>query len=429
MANYKKFITLLLIFSIHMIPFNSAWALTTVRDWSITNVTRQGSTTNLQATKSVIINGQVINKTSNASIKPSAAIVAKQIVKTGAAVAVVSAITAILGQAVDWVLDPANNLVKYKPKVSPTDPTQQYYWESQGQIATTPQKASELGAKYWSICGSTAQCEVTKDTSRPSTETQYFYCAKKDGVLVGCGYTANRVTNPNYNPNAVQPTEKTITYDQVAQKIINQADSNDPNAQTYVGSAVDDALANDPATQADASNQLDTNAKTSTNEQATGDTTPKDPADPNAGDTIKLNFPVFCTWAPLVCEAAQTTINFPKTITEWYTSTKTAFTEAYDFAKTKVQEFSDIFKDESQTDTELEFNDPTDDITDTSVSFSSSCLPPIVLADFNFHGIPIHWELDFSAWCDSLSTYLKPIVISMASFSAVLILAGVRENG
>ena len=53
----------------------------------------------------------------------------------------------------------------------------------------------------------------------------------------------------------------------------------------------------------------------------------------------------------------------------------------------------------------------------------------IVLADFNFHGIPIHWELDFTAWCDSLSTYLKPIVIAMASFSAVLILAGVRENG
>jgi hypothetical protein len=32
--------------------------------------------------------------------------------------------------------------------------------------------------------------------------------------------------------------------------------------------------------------------------------------------------------------------------------------------------------------------------------------------------------MDFSQWCDVLSTIIKPIVIAMASLSAVLIVSG-----
>lgn len=431
MANYKKFITLLLIFSIHMFPFNSAWALTTVRDWSITNVTRQGATTNLSASKSIIIDGNVINKTSTATIKPTPKQVANML-KGGVAGAALSvAVSALIG-AVEWVLDPANNQIVYKnPTQIPDSPDSQFYYQIpyngyNTQKFSTPNQACRYA--YNSGLG-----DVVKPSFPYYSHTANGMCyltsvEGQQGTFVFSDVI--KVANPSYDPNAEQqPQENTLPLETVAQKVISNADAGDIDAQVATGAAADEALANDPQTQTDVENQLNTNSKTQTNEQASGDTTPKDPAQPQNGTDINLKFPVFCTWAPLVCEAAQTAINFPKTITQWYTSTKTAFTEAYDFAKTKVQEFSDIFKDEQQTDTELEFNDPTDDITDTSVSFSSSCPPPIVLADFNFHGIPIHWELDFSAWCDSLSTYLKPIVISMASFSAVLILAGVRENG
>ncbi|MDU2408669.1 MAG: virulence factor TspB C-terminal domain-related protein [Acinetobacter junii] len=424
MANYKKFITLFLIFSVHMLPFNSVWALTSVRDWSITNVTKQGASSVVNASKSVIINGQVINKTSTAVIKPTPSQVANVLKGGIAGVALSAAVSALVG-AVDWVLDPANNQIKYK-------------------------EGGMIGGKYIFLCTESINgCPSNSSmiNPKPFDPLASFQwrdlCASQASSLGGTVHSNSnsgtcivtvRGTNKFYGIGSrtikgEEGQEKTLPLNTVAEKVISNADAGNVDAQVATGAAADEALANDPTTQSDVSNQLDTNAKTQTNEQATGDTTPKDPADPNAGDTIKLNFPVFCTWAPLVCEAAQTAINFPKTITEWYTSTKTAFTEAYDFAKTKVQEFSDIFKDEQQIDTELEFNDPTDDITDTSVSFASSCPPPIVLADFNFHGIPIHWELDFTAWCDSLSTYLKPIVISMASFSAVLILGGVRENG
>lgn len=434
MANYKKFITLLLIFSVHMFPFNSVWALTSVRDWSITNVTKQGASSVVNASKSVIINGQVINKTSTAVIKPTTSQVAN-VLKGGIAGAALSAAVSALVGAVDWVLDPANNQIKYKPKEDLSKPPSycQNYYEVSVSNPSSVGYGCSINEVAQNLCKKHLQHSNVKACTYSNVTSTSFRlftdCKVWDGTCYGIDsqITPQQKTNPYYDPNA-QNQEKTLPLNTVAEKVISNADAGNVDAQVATGAAADEALANDPTTQSDVSNQLDTNSKTQTNEQATGDTTPKDPADPNAGNTIKLNFPVFCTWAPLVCEAAQSAINFPKTITEWYTSTKNAFTEAYDFAKTKVQEFSDIFKDEPQTDTELEFNDPTDDITDTSVSFSSSCPQPIVLADFNFHGIPIHWELDFSPWCDSLSTYLKPIVISMASFSAVLILGGVREN-
>ena len=414
-----------------MMPFNSAWALTTVRDWSITNVTRQGDTTTLSGSKSVIVDGNVINKTSTAKVASTTSMIVKNIVKTGAAVAVVTAITELIGAGVQYVLDSAAQVVKYTDtSVRYDDPSQQYYYSAVYDPltrSTTLNGAISKAASEFCIRNNFTGCTAVVVQQDSPTQWKIEFC---NGNRTYCLFNyAVKIANPNYNPTAPKPDEKTLSYEAVAQKIKSKAQSNDPDAVAYAGQAVDEAISNDPQVQDDVANQFNSNSKTQTNEQATGDTTPKNPSDPAAGDTIKLNFPVFCTWAPLVCEAAQTAINFPKTITEWYTSTKTAFTEAYDFAKTKVQEFSDIFKDEQQTDTELEFNEPTDDITDTSVSFASSCPPPIVLADFNFHGIPIHWELDFTAWCDSLSTYLKPIVISMASFSAVLILGGVRENG
>jgi hypothetical protein len=60
-----------------------------------------------------------------------------------------------------------------------------------------------------------------------------------------------------------------ISLDAVAQKVIDNAESASDQevkagSQTVTVGAVDDALQNDSATQADAKNQLDSNAKTKT---------------------------------------------------------------------------------------------------------------------------------------------------------------------
>jgi hypothetical protein len=158
---------------------------------------------------------------------------------------------------------------------------------------------------------------------------------------------------------------------------------------------------------------------------AEGDTTPVvDPetGEPTGGQKISITFPVFCTWAHSVCD--------------WYddwTKTDTIFKEQVEKERTFWQKVTDFFswvKDDSfDSDTELEFNDPTNDVTDTNISFSSQCPAPIVLADFSYHGISQNWQVDFTGWCNVFSSIFKPIVIAMASFSAVLIVSGVRENG
>lgn len=427
MANYKKFITFFMIFSIFMIPINSN--ASNLGGWTITNQIAQGSSLAIEATKNILINGSNVIQNSSAKIKPTVSAVSKVLARGAAAYALSVAVEQLIG-SVDWVLDPANNQILY---TKPLDPNQRYVYTFQGVAYTGADAAcnayfSQLSAiklenkkVQLNNGGASVTCSATRTYSCYNGTQQ---------CTTGVSYEIYRTAIID----GPAEEQKSLPLDVVAAQVISNADTHADHdkkvgAQAATTQAAQDMLANDLATQSDTETQLNTNATTQTSEEAAAEATPKNPAAPEAGTDIKITFPVFCSWAPSVCQAANVVINFPITLTDWWNRSTTALTEAYTFAKTKVQEFSDIFKDEPQTDTELEFNDPTDDITDTSVSFSSSCPQPIVLADFNFHGIPIHWELDFTAWCDSLSTYLKPIVISMASFSAVLILGGVRENG
>lgn len=432
MANYKKFITLLLIFSIHMMPFNLAHA-STLGGWTITQQIAQGASLALSASKTIIINGANVLKTSTAKITPNVSQVAKVLRGGAAGYALSIAVEQLIGAA-DWVLDPANNQIVYKTSSSdPQAPSNQFYYIIPYNGYNTQKFTTADQACRYAFARGLGDVVKASYPYYSHASNRQCYLTQTQGTNGSFVFSdVAQVANPNYDIE--QDKEKKLSLDTVAAQVISNAETETDEqkkagAQSATTAAAQDMLANDAATQSDVERQLNTNAKTQTSEEAAAEATPKDPAAPDAGTNIKITFPVFCTWAPLVCEAAQSAINFPITVTDWWNRSTTALTQAYDFAKTKVQEFSDIFKEEPQTDTELEFNDPTDDITDTSVSFSSSCPQPIVLADFNFHGIPIHWELDFFSWCDTLSTYLKPIVISMASFSAVLILAGVRENG
>ena len=181
----------------------------------------------------------------------------------------------------------------------------------------------------------------------------------------------------------------------------------------YVSIAEPDETTNDRSWENDDANEAEGKA-TPTPDPVTGEV---------AGEKkLGLTFPVFCEWAHSVCD--------------WYddwTATDTIYKEQAEKERTFWQKVTDFFswvKDDSfDSDTELEFNDPTNDVTDTNISFSRQCPAPIVLADFSYHGISQNWQVDFTGWCNVFSSIFKPIVIAMASFSAVLIVSGVRENG
>lgn len=430
MANHKKFIAFLMIFSIFMMPFNAN--ASGLDGWTINNKIAQGASTLLNASKNVIINGANIAKTSTAKITPAATNVAKILRGGAAGYALSIAVEQLLG-SVDWILDPANNQIVYKtPATQPDDPTNEYYFFYNGIKYASLDK----------VCIQIFKNKGWAGQNIPPLPNGYGCYLLGNNVIPHSPYGslgdvgASRQRNPLYDPTA-QQQEKKLSLDTVAAKVISNAESETDSdkkagAQQATTAAAEDMLANDAATQNNVRNQLETNARTQTSEEAQAETKPKDPTAPEAGSDIAIKFPVFCTWAPTLCEAAQKVITFPNTLVNWWDTSTKSITESWTWIKEQYESITksitDFFKEEPTTNTELEFSDPTN-ITDTSISFSNQCPAPITLADFNYHGTQQKWEMDFLPWCDVLSTFVKPIVIAMASLTAVLIVSGVRENG
>lgn len=112
----KKFITVLLTFTLYFNLITSAHA-STVGGWTLGNPVMQGASAVYNATKNVLVNGKNVVKTSTALITPTATQVAKLLAKGGGAYALSVAVAQLIGDGVDWVLDPANNQIKYKPQI------------------------------------------------------------------------------------------------------------------------------------------------------------------------------------------------------------------------------------------------------------------------------------------------------------------------
>ena len=87
----------------------SAYANTSVGGWSALDVITAGATNTINATKTA--GGKVL--TSAITIAPQAGKVGKYLLRGGAAGALAMAVPQLIGEGVDWVLDPANNAVKY----------------------------------------------------------------------------------------------------------------------------------------------------------------------------------------------------------------------------------------------------------------------------------------------------------------------------
>lgn len=429
MVNYKKFITLLLIFSVYMIPFNTQAA--GFGAWTITNTVAQGASTILTGSKEVILNGAKKIATGTAKITPTAAQVSKVLARGAAGYALSVAVQQLLG-AVDWVLDPANNQIKY------TLPSEQngpfiYYADNKSNssyICYSPSSCKSVLYNYFVSTGSDYQkvssCQLTNGSG--STIRCYYsnyFGQQRDYDIVAVP-----------NPNAQENEEKTLPLDVVAQQVVSNAEAGDTNAQVATTAAAADIIEEAETDNVKARpivQQLENTQSIPTDQTAQGDAVPKENANTENPSSsvaapemdLTLDFPIFCDWAPSICQAAKWVITQPQLWAD-------AVTDAWYWTKTKyeaaVTSISDFFKDESNTDTEFEFNDPTQ-ITDTSISFSNQCPAPITLADFSYHGISQKWEMNFSSWCDVISTFIKPIVIAMASLSAVLIVSGVRENG
>ncbi|WP_448761165.1 hypothetical protein [Acinetobacter tandoii] len=198
---------------------------------------------------------------STTALTADASQVAKVLGKGVAGYALSIAVEQLLG-AVDWVLDPANNQIKYKiPASDPNDPTVQTIYtidtaRKNIYAVTMDQACSKAVGVYFNS-------SITSAYYNQSTKTCWVR-----GLYFGNEYVADSgkflftLKNPLYDPNA-KPEEKKLPLETVAQKVIENADAGSLDAQVATMAAAAQILedaANDQALQQPIVDDLNRNA-------------------------------------------------------------------------------------------------------------------------------------------------------------------------
>ena len=406
-----------------------------VGGWNLSNPVPKGSSTVYDAKKNVVINGKNYIKDSWAKIIPKASQVAKVLARGGAGIALAAAVEQLIG-AVDWVLDPANNQIVYSKPDSPPcydvsclppSAIQGYQFAGgpfSGQIVTSLSAACTKFDQHWKNNGGAWWGSTTARQNPPSCVSASGSAMQTFGVIV----------NPNYDPEAQEEEQqKTLPLDVVAAQVISNAESGDTNAQVATTAAAADVVAEAEKDEAKArpiANQAEANAQTKPADEAEaekaneaqGQSKPNE-ANPEATD-ISLEFPVFCSWAPTVCEAAQVVISFPQTLTGWYTDTKT---KAEEWATSITEAYHDFLKDDElpNDDTKVDITDiPTPELQENAISWGASC-PADVSIPISMQGVSSTLVFSWSPWCQLLSI-IKPAIVASAYIGAAFIVLGLR---
>ena len=321
-------------------------------------------------------------------------------VGTGAGLAF-KAITGLALDAVDWVLDPANNRIVYKvPDASaPISPSDQYYWEYGGQRFKTGEKACQAtstGGGY----------VYTKTVINSSTKVTCYVRNTSTNSPEELSHSIFRSVNPAYNPAAPAPTKDVyLPFDTLATKTLELADAGNASAQKDV----EDYVAN-KAQNGDLDNELD---------NATDITAPENPEEPNPDepkecpsgsvkvDDVCVKIPDSDGDEPLFCDSSE----FTKKVCDWIDWTQTEH-------------------DEPEPDAgKVDIIDKSEDLSidNDRIDFSNQCPAPTPI-NTSVGGFPISTELNYQPLCDFFEM-LNPFVIGMGGISSALIIAGGARRG
>ncbi|TCB05664.1 hypothetical protein E0H78_13780 [Acinetobacter sp. ANC 4641] len=255
--------------------------------------------------------------------------------------------------------------------------------------------------------------------------------------------------NPSYSSSAV-PATSSITLPQLVQLLIDQMGNNSAAIKNVLDQLLETAIAQaQTATNIDADLKAMLGALTAALDNAAtyaGSGTANGTQTTTAtGANLKLDFPVFCGWAGIVCEAAQTAINFPTTVSEWWKTVvewnKTlvdwwgtltswhesavkavsdAFTEIHDYV------FEDYKPEKSDDTVDPQTIDPTIPST-PNFSFGSNQCPPDLDVPINFSRINKTISISFEYPCQLADSFYY-IVIAMSGYIGALIIAGKRDT-
>lgn len=434
----KKFLTVLLTFTLYFNLISQANAA--VGGWDLKNPVAQGASTVYDATKNVLINGKKFIKESSVKITPPASQVAKVLARGAAGYALSVAVEQLLG-SVDWILDPANNQIKYTE--TSTDVVGSYIhvqgivgnsainacqnWLNKVFLKNNPNYKANVNRVYdFTLIDQGIHqftCEYGVDFDKNDNEDQFY------------PYT---ISGQVRDLVEVEQEEKTLPLITVAQQVISNAESNTDKraaAQAATTAAAADIVAEaekDDAKARPIASQAEANATTKPADaaeaekanEAQGEAKPNE-ANPEATD-LSITFPIFCNWAPTVCEAAQTVISFPQTLTNWWETGKTKAEEWANSISEAWTSVKDWAKSENQDDTELDIPEQEQPDIDTDIAFGGSC-PSDREAEVNMGVGIIKLPISYEPICTTVST-AKPVLIFVGFFIAALIIGGVKTE-
>lgn len=182
--------------------------------WVVNGYTSEGASTVLNANR--IIGG--VATESKALITPNVSQVSK-ILRAGLGGAALTFAVNELLDGIDWVMDPANNQIRYKLPI----PDKKTGYSTDSIVYETLQQAAETRCKKLVISG------IVKEITQETTNTWFIKCTYKDGTG-GYGFRVVYV-------KPTQTEDKTLPLDVVSQKIIDNAQSGNTDAQAVTFAA------------------------------------------------------------------------------------------------------------------------------------------------------------------------------------------------
>ena len=346
-------------------------ANTSVGGWTATDSLIAGANTTINATKTA--GGKFLK--SAITIAPQAGKVGKYLLRGAGVGALALAVPQLIGDSVDWVLDPANNRIKYiVPASDIVDPAVSEICPVGSSVVTPNEAVALCNSTYGSGCTWNASVKVVM------WRANYIYT---------CDFVSS-------SPSV--PVEKYIPIDVVAQKVIANAEAGHaPSQEAVKATALESFAAGEHDAALDAAAEADTGVENPPDTE----NPPKDPAEP---------------FDPAGIISA---INALKALLAGILSSITSL--------------SDWFKsnpppEPKPEDTEIDIPMPDLPTPDTDINFGGSCP-----ANFEFNGSifgnPINIVLlDTSKFCGFLSTFVKFPVYAASSLFALYILGG-RKDG
>jgi hypothetical protein len=383
--------------------------------WRVASTVANGVGVTVNGVKDVMVNGAKKTMTGVANVTPTASQVGKFMGKNFGAAAVIGAMDLLL-DGVDYVLDPANNSVTYKPNITEYDhPSNQYYYQiAYGSPSTRYSSIEQLCTEAFKR-GGWNQGKPGNGYSCALQGNNVNAITPSGGSMGQMGY---RVANPAYDPTNTDNQPKTVPLANIGQQVIDQAQEEvrtgnpavpiatpvtQAAAAAVVGEAATDETQARPITA-----ELDKSAAIPTTETAVGEIAPPT-TNPETGEvkpgSISLDFPVFCSWAPSMCVLAD--------------KVQEAITDAREWAK----------NDENQvTDNELpEIKEIDIDALDTSTFTGVAGCPAPIVVPITF-GDGGETEISYEPICQLAEKW--SFVAPMIGFlSGAMIIVGVGRKG